>query len=282
MQKLELFDETFDPNRTESYELSIQLSLNGFSFCVNDLVRNCFIALVSNTYSNPVSDDDWFVPVQNIIESYEWIKNPFKKVIFSYESPIFTLVPKGFHEPEKSNMLLELVHPIPELYELRFNNIDDSATCIYALPSMLVSEWKAIHPKTHFIGFCEPVIAFHKSKNVNPKTNSITLAFNGKFAVVVISKGIQFQHCTTIDSLNPNDISYYLLNMCNSLDIESTETTVSVTGNHNETELLESLLSQFFKDYSLATNLDQNHFSYLLNRYKGKFANLFNQSLCEL
>ena len=70
--------------------------------------------------------------------------------------------------------------------------------------------------------------------------------------------------------------------MCKGLDIDAMETEVNATGNHNEIELLESLLSQFFKSFTLATNLDQNHFSYLLNRYKGKFANLFNQSLCEL
>ena len=282
MQKLELFDETFDPDRTESYELSIQLSLNGFSFCVNDLVRNCFIALVSNTFTSPCTDDEWAQPVKSIVESYEWVNKPFKKVTFSFESPVFTLIPKGFHESQKSNLLLELVHPIPDLYEVRSNALNDSATCIYAMPSVLVSEWKSVHPKTHFIGFCEPVMAFHKSKNVNQKTNSITLAFNGKFTVVAISKGLQFQHCTTIDSLNPNDISYNLLNMCKSLDIDAMETEVNATGNHNEIELLESLLSQFFKSFTLATNLDQNHFSYLLNRYKGKFANLFNQSLCEL
>ncbi|HCY00898.1 MAG TPA: hypothetical protein DG754_12235, partial [Bacteroidales bacterium] len=53
MQKLEFFDETFDPDRTATYELSIQVSLGGFSLCIKDLTRNLFIGLASCAFNHP-------------------------------------------------------------------------------------------------------------------------------------------------------------------------------------------------------------------------------------
>ena len=50
MDVLELIDETFDKDRTETYELSIQVSLNGFSFAVKDTIRNTFIVLISKPF----------------------------------------------------------------------------------------------------------------------------------------------------------------------------------------------------------------------------------------
>ena len=43
MPFLELFDETLDINSTENYELSIQVSPDGLSFCLLDSVRNKFV-----------------------------------------------------------------------------------------------------------------------------------------------------------------------------------------------------------------------------------------------
>ena len=45
MPFLELFDETLDINSTENYELSIQISPDGFSFCLLDIIRNKFVLI---------------------------------------------------------------------------------------------------------------------------------------------------------------------------------------------------------------------------------------------
>ena len=45
MPFLELFDETLDINSTENYELSVQVSPDGFSFCLLDTIRNKFVLI---------------------------------------------------------------------------------------------------------------------------------------------------------------------------------------------------------------------------------------------
>jgi len=134
MQKLELIDETFDPDRTELYEISIQFTLNGYSFCVKDTVRNCFIALVSAPFTKPIISDEWVEPIESITQKYEWVTKHFKKIILSFESPVFTFVPQEFFEPTKSKQLIERVNPLPDLFEIRYNRIHDGFASIFALP----------------------------------------------------------------------------------------------------------------------------------------------------
>jgi len=45
MHNISLIDETLDKNLTANYNLSIQVSLDGFSFCIKDLIRNKYIVL---------------------------------------------------------------------------------------------------------------------------------------------------------------------------------------------------------------------------------------------
>ena len=47
MPFLELFDETLDINSTENYELSVQVSPDGLSFCLLDTIRNKFVLIRS-------------------------------------------------------------------------------------------------------------------------------------------------------------------------------------------------------------------------------------------
>lgn len=281
MQKLELFDETFDPDRTESYELSIQVSLNGFSFSIKDLVRNCFIGLVSCPFELGVaSANDWASQVDFIQKSYEWLSRSFKKVIMCYESSSFCLAPNDFFQPDQAKKLLSLSSIINELDEVRYSNTIGEKVCIFNIPSILASSWLKIQPKTRIVGFCEPLVQFHE---LSQKDNGsrITISFANGFSIIAISKWNKLLHCGSIESHTIDDTLYHMVNICKQLDLTPAETHVSTMGYVEQAENMDALIERFFKGVSIATTLEQNHFSYLLVKYKGRFANLFNQSLCE-
>jgi hypothetical protein len=282
MQKLELFDETFDPDRTESYELSIQVSLNGFSFCVKDITRNCFIGLGSCPFEvSSISSDNWTKQVNFITKSYSWLTKPFRKVLLTYESQSFTLVPKDLFDQDRAKDILSLAHPINDLDEVRFNQCANNIVAVFNIPTLLVTEWLKIHSKTKFIGYCAPTLQLHQLSTNGTKEATITLSFANKFAILIISANSKLLHCGSIDLHSIDDTIYHMVNSCKQLGVNPNETLVKLMGSYNQNENLESLIERFFKGVSIATTLDQNHFSYLLNKYKGKFANLFNQSLCE-
>jgi hypothetical protein len=91
MPFLELFDETLDINSTENYELSVQMSRDGFAFIILDTLRNKYVLLRSHD-----PDDDKYISADRITELInkdDFLTKSFKTVnviIPSYKS---TLIP---------------------------------------------------------------------------------------------------------------------------------------------------------------------------------------------
>ena len=69
---LELLDETLDINATDNYDLSLELSEEGVSLAVLDLLRGKYVML--RHYPRSIPDDTALRPIGEIIESDEFLK----------------------------------------------------------------------------------------------------------------------------------------------------------------------------------------------------------------
>jgi hypothetical protein len=283
MEKINLKDETFDPFRSESYSLSVQISLGGYKICVIDTIRDCIISLITSPFDVALTDnDDWGNTVKNLFSQYEMLSRKFKNVYFSFESPLFTIVPTELFIPEKSKQLLELVHQLPDLYEVRFTHVKElNITVIYAMPSSLASNWIDKQPKTIFIGHSAPLVtscALAKTSKDEPLI--LTLLSEG-FFVQTITKDKELLHCNSFPLYDVNDTVYHLINTCKLLDLDPNKSDIFINGTLNEMEALESMLSQYFKKVSADGILDRHNFAYAIAKYKNIYWNLFNLWLCE-
>ena len=282
MQKFELFDETFDPFRTESYELSIQVSLNGFSFCVKDLTRNLFIALGNKDFEQPVVFvDDWSNRIEWIFNQYEWIRKPFKKIYLCYQSPRFALAPKQYFEPQRAKQILTISHRIEDLEEVRYHSIDKDTICIFSIPSSLTTSFINVHPNVHIVSSGSAPLNFHFSKFKIRPAPQLTIAVVNSFIIINLTKDGQLLHAGSIKQLGSEETTYHLVNICNQLDIAPSEVEVTQLGRLRDQAETWTLLNRFFKSIKLEDSIKHSHFSYQLSQYKAEYANLFNLSLCE-
>jgi hypothetical protein len=99
MPFLELFDETLDINSTENYELSIQVSPDGFSFCILDTIRSKFVLIRAfeaeeNKYFNANK-------INELLGKDDFLTKRYKKVSVILPSPKFTIVPSPLFDPGK-------------------------------------------------------------------------------------------------------------------------------------------------------------------------------------
>lgn len=283
MEKKEIFDETFDPNRSESYILAVQVSLNGISFCINDTVRDIYISFISFPFENKLSiNDDWGNTVGQFFSQFDLLSRKYKKVLLSFESPLFTIVPTEFFIPEKSKEIFELVHPLPNLYEIRFNHLAESkSTVIFAIPSSLTSQWLFRQPQTQFYGHPSALITYSNLAKTAKDEPIILTQFSDQFLINVIAKNNELQHCNSFDYHNPNDTAYHLINTCKLAGFEPSKSEISITGSINDAENIESLLAQYFGKVHNTFSLDGRNYSYSIKKYKNTYWNLFNLSLCE-
>jgi hypothetical protein len=283
MENKEIFDETFDPNRSESYTLSVQVSLNGISFCINDTVRDIYISFVSFPFSSSLSiNDEWGTTIGQFFSQFDVISRKFKRILLSFDSHLFTVVPTEFFTPEKAKQLFELVHPLPNLYEVRYNSIAESkSTIIFAIPSSLTAQWLFRQPQTQFIGHPAPLIALSSLAKPAKEEPSILAQFSEQFFINVISKNKELLHCNSFNYYDTNDTAYHLVNTCKLLDIEPSKSEIVITGSLINSLELESLLAQYFSKVTSNHSIDSHNYSYSIAKYKNSYWNLFNLSLCE-
>src|SRR5450759_1615047 len=91
MPFLELFDETLDINSTDNYELSVQVSPNGFAFCLLDTLRNKFVLI----RAFEPEENKYFIAdkINELISKDDFLTKRYKKVNIVMPSPKFTIVP---------------------------------------------------------------------------------------------------------------------------------------------------------------------------------------------
>jgi hypothetical protein len=277
MLKLDLFDESFDINRTESYELSIQLSLDGFSFAINDSVRNCFIALVSHPFKKEaLAPNDWIEICKNLTSQHNVLTKHFKKVTFCFEATNYTIVPKDFFEPQRAKQFLEMVVSIPELDEIRFSTLPNGIVSVFSLPSSLATEWLKLHLNTTFAGPGDHLLVPGNLSN----NEHILISYNNVDSYLAFFKNGQTIHCGSIFATNAEDVAYHTLNICQKIEFSIPETYAYIVGTNENVAQLESILKKYTK--SVKTHLPQelHQYTYQLLRHKNAFAYLFNLSLC--
>ena len=87
-------------------KLSIQISLNGLSFCVLDSISNTIIKQESTTFSEELIPFQVLKKLKEVLEKNEIDKMSFSDVTIIHRNTLFSLIPKAlFDEKEVANYL---------------------------------------------------------------------------------------------------------------------------------------------------------------------------------
>jgi len=139
MSEINLIDPTIRKN-TEDKELSIQISLNGFSYCVCTANDKNVIAFRSYQYNNAILFEDVLSQTEAIIEQDSLLSMPFTKTRLLYISRKSTLVPDEYFDPDLIKRYIDFNQPIDDLDELHFNNIYRiKSNLVFAIPTYLAT-----------------------------------------------------------------------------------------------------------------------------------------------
>ncbi|ALM06718.1 hypothetical protein SB49_02025 [Sediminicola sp. YIK13] len=95
-----------EQSKSDFHKLSIQISLNGLSFCVLDTVDNHILASENVVFEREVNPLELLKKVKEIFDKYKVAKAAFSEVIAIHKNQLFSLVPKAlFDEGELANYL---------------------------------------------------------------------------------------------------------------------------------------------------------------------------------
>ena len=251
-------EELFDLNKSQEYILSIQVSLDGFSFSVIWPDENKLLAFKNTQLKSPDIEyltqqfEEWF-------DSQEIFQNSFKKVRIIVFSENFSLVPEEFISEE-------IKRNIQALLFSEKTNTESTERHIKLLDSKLVFDVPAglkdlLKKKLKSYQLIHPVELIIKNLPDTSENCSLALLFNSKNLFVVLSSdnSIQLVNCFKIN--HPNDVIYYALTTLNKSDISPKSTDLFYSGEIvAEKEILNQLENYFLsvKSFSCKKPLDFN------------------------
>lgn len=240
--------DSFDIEKTKEYSLSIQVSLDGFSFLIVHSSEKKVIAY-KNTPLKISNKNLLARRLKEWLEAENIFKNPFNSVFAFIFTENFTLVPTEYSGDNQIENLTTHLFQHDLNNKLIENKIDDlNAKLVFMLPIEVMNvlhlqfnnNVKIIHPVTNLLKY--PV----ESK----KRNSAVILTTKKYFYLIITRNTRLILANSFQAEHLNDLVYHVLNTFQQLEIARSETDLYVSGLRNDNSEIEDLLKLYFENIS--------------------------------
>ncbi|TAJ15705.1 DUF3822 family protein [Marinilabiliaceae bacterium JC017] len=281
MTSLFVVDDTFDKNITSSYFLSIQISLDGLSFCILDPVRNNYILFKHLPFKQ--KDVNWS-KTQELLLTEEILSYSYKKTFVVFNTTRATIIPGALYHKDKITDVINFTHAgnqeATQVISNKIRMLD--AWNVFAIPEflyhLLKNQFQDISLYQQFTPMIESNLIMASSDK-----GEYVLQVNiqeGFFDIVVLHKH-HLQLCNSFRYTNDTDFVYYVLLAFEQLKLTQDQTDVFISGIESRQNPYFLLLKKYLRKTKLIT--PSRHFDYS-NAYKNiskeKYYNLLNISSC--
>ncbi|MBK8883048.1 MAG: DUF3822 family protein [Bacteroidales bacterium] len=280
MPFLELFDETLDINSTENYELSLQVSPDGFAFCLLDTIRNKFVLIRAfepdeNKYFNADR-------INEILKQDDFLTRRYRKVNAVMPAPKFTIVPAPLFDPGKKDDYFTFNHLTSEGNTIISNKLyDPDSFLVFSVSRQVVEILSSFHPGVLPYHQVKPLLNHisHSRKSING--NYIHLHVEREYFNLIIFDHNLMKFCNSFKYRNITDILYFALNVFRNLGI-SQEETIHLSGLTEKYDDLSSNFSLYIRNVKFAEPAGNFTFSYVFNDSAlHRYLNLYSVVNCE-
>ena len=262
-----VIDNNFDKNITTSYFLSIQLALDGFSFCVLDPISNEYILFY---HKNISINESLFGVTDSEIANNEYLQLPYQKTFVLFQTKHNTLIPSSlFDEKQKEDYLNFCFNPNKYEEEITFSHKIKMADsyCIFSIPEkfsdLLSSKFSNVFYFNQTIPFIESAL-LNTTFNTDQHLVYINVQ-NSCFDIIIIA-GNNLKLHNTFNFHNKKEFLYYTLLVFEQLKLNTHTSHIYLSGRVSKTDDIYSMLKKYIKHVEIAN--ESKHF---------KFAAVFKQ-----
>ncbi|MEZ5000949.1 MAG: DUF3822 family protein [Bacteroidales bacterium] len=279
MYERELFDETLDINSTNNYDISIQVGLDGFSFCLLDNLRNRFVML--REYKLTGRPDSICDQVMEILNNDEFLGKQYRRyrVVFSFMQT--TMVPAALYDPALKNEYFTLNDNLPEGNVISNNRVNEpDSFLLFDVRKDLLDLVVTAFPEATLSHQARPLLfgAFYRARS--SKERYIQVHVEDTFFNLVVIDSLDLRFFNTFRIRNSSDILYYLLHSFEQMGIPENEV-VWLSGNVEKNDDLYLSLQKYIKTIKFASPAGTNSLSYIFDNLDiHRYINLFNITSC--
>jgi hypothetical protein len=244
MSNLRLIDEIFDTGNSQNYILSIQCSLNGFSFLIFDPISDKFIAHIEKEIVL-ASAFELKAELEKYLKAEAILNQSFKKVIISYLTLRSILVPQFMSEDEHVDLLMGIgFEKESDEVILKNDSVAGKSSMLFSFPGVLYRSLKERFPAAVFIAPSLPQVEYGIKANKISLTLVVSRFSDILIVLLVHEKKIHFLNQFYVK--NDTDCLYYILNAVRQLNLDQT-LELLLMGRINQHSILVSSLRNYFE-----------------------------------
>ena len=279
------YDEALNKADSEKYKLSIQFSLDSFTFCIFDEKTNKFLSIESITIENPNRVDIFCSLIKQFFSAHSWLNLKFKSTNIIYETRKSTLIPSPlFDETEKDtysdfNFTHEEDHCV---YYDKLTSLD--AFNLYAVPVQLKNTLSELFPDhnllSHSGSLIECLLILYKNLPVQKR---VFVNVRNSYLDIAITEGKKLLYFNSFTYKTKEDFIYYVIFVLEQLDLNPEEIELVFSGFIDKNTELFDIAYKYVRNIQFPKLTNTFRYSYIFNDIPSHYYfNLLNITLCEL
>ena len=277
---LELIDETLDINATDNYDLSLELSEDGVSLAILDLLRGKYVML--RHYPREITDEISLRPLNDIIEADDFLKRHYRKVFIIVPTMKYTMIPAPVYEPSLRDDYFRFNQHVADETAIYSNKLSFPDAVVLFSPEndvkkTLDAHWNDVAVWHHTRPLMQHVFSACRTSD----DRYIHIHFEKGFTTVVITENRNLTFCNSFPGTAITDAGYFLFSVLDRRGIRNDET-IHVSGIIEPYSEVHLSLLNFAENIKFATPLIRQSYSYVMNEvHMHRWLNLFTAVACE-
>ncbi len=258
-------DNSIEKTTEDFKKLSIQVSLNGLSFCVLDTLSNSILKSKNLFFDRELSPHNLLKELETFLAQFNIVQQGYSEVIVIHKNQFFSLVPKSLFKEDELAHYLKFNTKILANDHLAFDEIRSYDLFNVYVPFANINNYI-------FDLFGEFEFQHHGSILINSLLNSpnstknpicfVYVSENQMDLIVISQKKLLFYN--NFKYATKEDFIYYLLFTLEQLAIDTENIVVKLFGSVTTNDDIYDLCYQYIKDVSL--HIPKNHVDLGMNK----------------
>ena len=237
-----------NPEETKSFRLSIQVSLNGLSFCIIDPVGHDVALSDQLVLDTPYAPEAVQEKLASLLERHKVPGMVFSEVTVTHRNDLFALVPKALFDSSELRNYLKFNTTLLADDHIEYDEIDGFDIVVVYVPFVnannyvyeLFGSFEFQHSATVLLG------SLLKESHGNGTTCYVYVS-EGETAIAVIAKKKLLLYNNFHFNV-PEDFLYYVLYTYEQLKLDTESTPLRLFGSIDEGDDLYGLCYKYIKD----------------------------------
>lgn len=271
MHDIRFLDETLDIHKTNSYHLSIQAGLDGFSFVILDPLKYKYLAIKHFSFAEEIPEDKYPDHLRELIHRDEFLSKEYESISCIWRNPRTTLLPSPLFEKENLKQYFEFNQVLNDLDELHANHIKSlDAYLIFSIHHEIANVFIRHYPRLKFFNQATPFIEYSLNLQEDGSDSAYLNIHKDFFDIVILRNRSLILH-NTFKFRNEQDFVYFIMNVYDKVSLSPGTCPVYLSGMIEKKSAMTGIIKKFIKNVNFSKPDTRFQYSHTFDRIPEHF-----------